>query len=231
MSLSQTRHRRERGSLGTGAGTIQGPRRCQRHPSTPTPTRRICGGPGLPPPCSPLRDRWWVGVEAPSNMALSRKSIVDSVYTIWNTCPSRAHSSSAATCRGDAAAPLGTFQVPGPSGATWAPGLGALWGSEVTGPPQGTICSSSPRPDSPLTACPQGGLPDTSRHLPCEQLTRGQDVGPDLQGQARAGPRRSDCVAGKAAELSRDPDQRPPKVGITTAGSHGNQTEEHQGAL
>lgn len=63
-------------------------------------------------PCSPLRDRWWVGVEAPSNMALSRKSMVDSVYTIWNTCPSRAHSSSAATCRGDTAAPLGAFQAP-----------------------------------------------------------------------------------------------------------------------
>lgn len=129
----------------------------QQHPGTPTLTRRVCGGPGLPqgsrghgcpPRCSPLRDRWWVGVEAPSNMALSRKSMVDSVYTIWKTCPSRAHSSSAATYRRDAAAPLGTFPAPGPSGAAWAPGLSALWGSEVTGPPQDAICSSFPCPGS-----------------------------------------------------------------------------------
>lgn len=33
-------------------------------------------------------------------MALSRKSIVDSVYTIWKTWPSRRHNSSAATCHG-----------------------------------------------------------------------------------------------------------------------------------
>lgn len=32
-------------------------------------------------------------------MALSRKSMVDSVYTIWKTWPSREHSSSAATCQ------------------------------------------------------------------------------------------------------------------------------------
>lgn len=71
------------GGPGPGEGRVR---------SVPAPARR----------CSPLcRDRWCVGVEAPSNMALSRKSMVDSVYTIWNTCPSSEHSSSAATCRAE----------------------------------------------------------------------------------------------------------------------------------
>lgn len=47
--------------------------------------------------CSPLyRERCLVGVVAPSKMALSKKSIVDSVYTIWKTWLSKRHSSSAA---------------------------------------------------------------------------------------------------------------------------------------
>lgn len=122
------RHSRSARSPSAGArprsdGQVTGPPWLQKRIPAPVVRQPLAGGRGMrggcgsvsaaaagrreaggAPPRSPLcRDRWCVGVEAPSNMALSRKSMVDSVYTVWNTCPSSEHSSSAAACRGTVA--------------------------------------------------------------------------------------------------------------------------------
>lgn len=112
-------------------------------------------------------------------MALSRKSMVDSVYTIWKTCPSREHSSSAATCRGDKAGPSwAACRPPGSSDAQPAPGPRALAPHRLTGPqgdqptsrrfsgPKGARCVCQlpallfPRPGPPTPCrrcCPKAG--------------------------------------------------------------------------
>lgn len=101
--------------------------------------------------------------------------MVDSVYTIWKTCPSREHSSSAATCRGDEAgsswaAFLGTWllrcptstRTEGPLPPTAPPGEQPMSG-RLPGP-QGPRCVSCqpscirpPGPPTPPNALPRSG--------------------------------------------------------------------------
>lgn len=95
-------------------------------------------------------------------MARSRKSMVDSVYTIWKTCPSREHSSSAATCRAEQS---WTFpgSLPGTSGARQTLGPRALGLPPPSRAPRGPVHVQKSRRLSGLKAV---GASATSPHLP-----------------------------------------------------------------
>lgn len=102
-------------------------------------------------------------------MALSRKSMVDSVYTIWNTCPSSEHSSSAATCGGQSGTSLSSFQRPGPQAS--APRFPAGQHAPAALPP----AQLAPHPSQPGVGL-GGSTPDTRLHPPAAEAGPGLGV-------------------------------------------------------